>query len=211
MLAASLPNGSRRRAPAPHACLAVRMKCLALLCGRPPIMPCCAALNILDASTLSTPKIFAAQECVPFVSSACKVGYPKKIRPSHPYCFRLDGTGTFAGTKFVFAADVDAVRCVASSTPLNSAPLRYPALACPALPARCFLPPAQAKHSGTHRMHVTDDVTKAMLSCQCDDDVMSFDAIREPCRMALHGSKPLTRFQSTWTHKEGSAATAQAA
>ena len=49
-----------------------------------------------------------AQLVVPFVSACLKVGYPKKQRPAHPYCFRLDGTGVFSGTKFVLAADVDA-------------------------------------------------------------------------------------------------------
>lgn len=51
------------------------------------------------------------QECVPFVSQACRVGYPKRHRATHPYCFRFEGTkGAFAGTKYILAADVDAVR-----------------------------------------------------------------------------------------------------
>ena len=69
---------------------------------------------------------YELQECVPFVSTACKVGYPKKIRPAHPYCFRFEGTrGTFAGTKYIFAADVDAVRA------MRRFPLEFLLLFCP--------------------------------------------------------------------------------
>ena len=63
------------------------------------------------------------QECVPFVSQACKVGYPKRHRPAHPYCFRFEGTkGAFAGTKYILAADVDAVRVFAA---FSLAPLLF--------------------------------------------------------------------------------------